>query len=163
MASPYLKLQALVLHTRSKKVSIVCWHIWEVRNEVRNSDAKACSTTAVKKVVAYVEMIVIPCLKPSCLIWFVLMLVQQSLPLLRVWLLRWRFEIIWVHVYWLIMSRNGISSSEIAEALALRCVVVLALEESFHSMVLQSDCLALILRINAPVTAVRYRTTAGFK
>ncbi|KAG2572053.1 hypothetical protein PVAP13_7KG271965 [Panicum virgatum] len=35
------------------------------RNEVRNSDAKVCPTTTVKKVIAYVEMVATHCLKPS--------------------------------------------------------------------------------------------------
>ncbi|RLM55204.1 hypothetical protein C2845_PM10G12940 [Panicum miliaceum] len=44
-----------------------------------------------------------------------------------------------------------IISPEVAEALALRCAVVLALEEGFHRVVLQSDYLALILKINPHV------------
>ncbi|OEL20118.1 hypothetical protein BAE44_0018863 [Dichanthelium oligosanthes] len=36
-------------------------------------------------------------------------------------------------------SFNGITSPDVAEALALRCDVVLALEEGFHSVVSQSD------------------------
>ena len=93
-------------------VAIVCWHIWKARNEVRNSDAKVCPTTTVKKVIAYAEMIGTHCLKPSqplrCaapkqikkeglhhrLIWSALMLMQRSLPPLRVRRLEWSFEII---------------------------------------------------------------------
>jgi hypothetical protein len=102
-------------------------------------------------------------LKPSCLIWFVnvdatIFASSSSLAIKVAFRNYMGARLLAYH-----KSRNGISSSEIAEALALRYVVVLALEESFHSMVLQSDCLALILKTNAPVTAVRYRTTAGFK
>jgi len=53
----------------------------------------------------------------------------------------------------------GIISPQVADALALRHVVVLALDEGFHSVVLQCDCLALIPKINAHV---RDRTTTCF-
>ena len=45
--------------------ALVCWHIWEARNEVRNSHAKVCPATIVMNVIAYVEMIATHCLKPS--------------------------------------------------------------------------------------------------
>ena len=46
--------------------------------------------------------------------------------------------------------------TEVAEALTLRRAVVLTLDQDFHSVVLQSNCLALILKINVHV---RDRTT----
>lgn len=39
---------------------------------------------------------------------------------------------------------------EFTEALALHCVVLLVLDESFHNLFLHSDCLPLIKKVNAP-------------
>lgn len=47
-------------------------------------------------------------------------------------------------------SFSSITSPDVAEALVLRCAVVLALEEGFRNVILQSDCLTLTLKINAP-------------
>ena len=46
-------------------------------------------------------------------------------------------------------SFHGITISEIAEGLALHCVVSLALDEGLHKVIMQSDCLSLIKKVNA--------------
>uniref|UniRef100_K3ZEB9 RNase H type-1 domain-containing protein n=1 Tax=Setaria italica TaxID=4555 RepID=K3ZEB9_SETIT len=40
-------------------------------------------------------------------------------------------------------SFHGITTPEVAEALALRCAVTLALDEGLHRVMIQSDCLSL--------------------
>jgi hypothetical protein len=46
-------------------------------------------------------------------------------------------------------SFQGITSPEFAEALALRHAVTLALDEGFHKVLVQSDCLSVIKNVNA--------------
>ncbi|TKW00195.1 hypothetical protein SEVIR_8G092100v4 [Setaria viridis] len=48
-------------------VTVTCWHIWEARNETRNSKITVCPNSQGdnQEIQAYVDMIVLHCLKLS--------------------------------------------------------------------------------------------------
>lgn len=157
-------------------VAVTCWHIWEARNEKRNSEVAVCHKTTVRKILAYVDMIAGHLLQPNqstrcaspkevqkwtppppglvCINVDAAVFTASSSSAIGV--------VVRNHEGRCLMacrqSFRGITSPEVAEALALRRAVILAQEEGFSRAILRSDCLSLILKVN---TSDRDRSCTG--
>jgi hypothetical protein len=148
---------------------VTFWHIWEARNETRNSDVKPNPSRTVGKILAYVDLIQQHLFKPAtsqrCV----------STPVASLWTPPPPGMVLVMSDAATFQAAGGISAGvlgrdhsgfflaacrqfyeglqtpEYAEAMALRRAVELAQAEGWNSVIFASDCLSLVQRLNAAV------------
>jgi ribonuclease HI len=146
---------------------VTLWHIWDARNSAREGDQMVHPRVVADKVLAYIQMIATHLYKPpishrretnsSVLRW--------SPPPFRTVLINVDAAICSesrrMGVGVVIRDHNGqclaacseyiteVTSPEFAEALALRRAVSFAQDEGFGRIIINSDCLSVVNRVNA--------------
>ncbi|EEE66057.1 hypothetical protein OsJ_22054 [Oryza sativa Japonica Group] len=148
-------------------LAVTLWHIWEARNHSRNNPTLANPRQVIQKILAYVEMIEQHC---CCAVQAVRGDALRPVP-------RWRpppegtilintdaavfqsvnsFGLGFLfrdHSGLCLFAANerhsGCIQPEMAEALAIRCALRTAMEEGHQKIVLASDCLAIIQKIQS--------------
>jgi hypothetical protein len=145
------------------------WHIWEARNESRNSEAKPNPIRTVGKVLAYVDLIRTHLTKPGLLqrcepsssasSWVPpppgTVLVSSDAAIFEASRSMGAGVLIRNHLGDFLRAcrehMDVFPEPEYAEALALRRAVSLAREEGYDRVTFASDCLSLIQRLNSSV------------
>jgi ribonuclease HI len=146
---------------------VVFWHIWEVRNEARNSDVKQHPSRTGGKSLAYVDLIKQHLYKnrpqprcesiPSATIWspppLGTVLVNSDAAIFEAAGGMSAGVIMRDHQGTCLLACRqyfeGLLSPEHAEALALRHAVQLARDEGRDKVIFASDCLSLVQRLNS--------------
>jgi hypothetical protein len=142
------------------------WHIWEARNEARNSDVKPDPCRTGGKILAYVDLIKQNlfktvsehrCVSISATTWtpppLGTVLVSSVAAIFQEAGCRGVGAIMRDHQgAFLAACRQhieGLSSPELAEAVALRRAVQLARAERVDNVIFETDCLSLVQRLNS--------------
>lgn len=148
-------------------MAVTLWHIWEARNQSRNNTTPTSPRQVTLKILAYVDMIEQHCTRSALA---ARSDPPQSAP-------KWRpppegtilintdaavFRATGLFgLGFLLRDHNGVCllavnerhtgciSPETAEAMAIRCALRAALDEGYQKIVLASDCLSIIQRIQS--------------
>lgn len=152
-------------------MAVTIWHLWDARNAVRNDEQMKHPHSLAKQIKAYIDMIQLHLFKqttnqkrettPSTPVWSP---PSEGTAVVNVDAALF-FASSRMGVGVVIRYHNGdflaaysqvhevhdqIMTPEIAEAHAVRCAVALARGEGLDKVILVSDCLSVIQRINAP-------------
>ena len=155
-------------------LAVTCWHIWEARNDARDGNDRIHPARLVGKIKAYVDNIIQFCYKPKSAKrcdssephWTppptgkVCVNVDAAIfPAEH--RMGWG-AVIRDHLGALKLACSeglaGITSPEIAEAVAIRNALMVSKDNGFNDIILLSDCLSIIQRILSPV---RDRSSVG--
>uniref|UniRef100_A0ACD5YKV4 Uncharacterized protein n=1 Tax=Avena sativa TaxID=4498 RepID=A0ACD5YKV4_AVESA len=148
-------------------LAVVFWHLWDARNEARNSDIKPNPSRTSGKILAYIDLIkqnlYRSCSQHRC----------ESTPTLK-WTPPPRGTVLVNCDAAISQAAGGVSAGvvlrdhsgtclvaccqfyegllppELAEAVALRRAVELARDEGKDRVIFASDCLSLVQRLNSP-------------
>jgi ribonuclease HI len=143
------------------------WHIWEARNEARNSDVKPDPCRTGRKILAYIDLIKQNLFKPvsehrcasnsAATTWTPpppdTVLVSSDAAIFKEAGCRGAGVILRDHHGAFVVGCRqhvvGLSSPELAEAVALRRAVQLARDEGMDKVIFETDCLSLVQRLNS--------------
>jgi hypothetical protein len=143
------------------------WHIWEARNEARNSDVKPDPCRTRRKILAYIDLIKQNLFKPvsehrcasisAATTWTPpppdTVLVSSDAAIFKEAGCRGAGVILRDHHGAFVVGCRqhvvGLSSPELAEAVALRRAVQLARDEGMDKVIFETDCLSLVQRLNS--------------
>jgi hypothetical protein len=152
-------------------LAITFWHIWESRNAVRNGEAEIHPSCWVEKILTYVDMVLLHCFKFSFSNRCESTRQSNWNPPPEGWIMINVDAAIFEDSNWMgldlglglvirnhkgdfiVAIRQGIekiTNSELAEMLAFRRAVHFATQLSYNQVIVVSDCLSLINKLNAP-------------
>jgi hypothetical protein len=148
-------------------LAVSIWHIWEARNDARNNDSEMCCRRVADKIKAYVEMIVQNLSKinlaarcdssGSVLRWSPppagFLLINSDAALFSNSHQMGIGVVVRDQAGDCLFACNkrleGMMNPELAEAVACRFALCLARDEGHSKVIMASDCLSLIQRINS--------------
>jgi ribonuclease HI len=147
-------------------LAVTCWHLWEHRNAVRNDEKMKHPRSLAEQIKAYIHMILLHLFKK-----LVVQSRETSTPP------RWSPPpegTVFINVNAALFSSSNrmgvgvvirdhignclvacnqlldeVTPPEIAEALAVRCALTLARDEGLNKVILASDCISVVQRINS--------------
>jgi hypothetical protein len=148
-------------------LAITFWHIWEARNAVRNGEAEIHPSCWVEKILTYVDMVLLHCFKFSFSNRCESTRQSNWNPPPEGWIMinvdvaifedssRMGLSLVFRNHNddFIIAIKQGIekiTNPEFAEMLAFRRVVHFATQLSYNQVIVVSDCLSLINKLNAP-------------
>ncbi|XP_073358220.1 uncharacterized protein [Aegilops tauschii subsp. strangulata] len=169
-SSPKQWLFDLLAHGSDRDISIITvalWHIWEARNSARNEPVAPPLKRTAARARAYSEMILLHLFKSGCAAPSVspasssgwsppppgtlllssdaVVVVERNLSAVGV--------VVQDHTGQCVAAASeplpGVSSPELAEALAVRRAVLLAHQENYSHVVIHYDCLLVIQRLRS--------------